>query len=182
MLTGEQIIAHTKKWIGEVVIGCNFCPFAAPVMKQDKIHYRVSFQTTPARCMNNLLEELKRLDTNEHIETAFLIFPNAFTRFDAYLHAVTLAEKLVKKNGYEGIYQVASFHPGYFFAGSNPNDAANYTNRSPYPMLHLLREESITRALEHYREPGNIPVRNMQFAREKGAVYMNMLRDSCFME
>lgn len=179
MLTEEQVIAQTKKWIGEVVIGCNFCPFAAPVVKQNRVHYSVSFNTLTSLCLNDFSEEITRLDNNPSIETSLLIFPEAFRRFSEYLDAVTLAEKLLKKNGYEGIYQVASFHPAYYFAGSKPDDAANYTNRSPYPMLHLLREESITKALEHFPEPENIPLRNVQFAREKGPVYMKMLRDSC---
>lgn len=179
MNTGEQIITQTKKWISDVVIGCNFCPFAARVMKQDKIYYRVSFNTLLSKCMDDLLEETSRLDNNDNIETSFLILPNAFQDFNDYLDAVAFTEKLLKKNGYEGVYQVASFHPDYLFAGSTTNDAANYTNRSPYAMLHLLREDSITAALEHYREPESIPVRNVQFAREKGPVYMKMLRDSC---
>ncbi|HEV7782749.1 MAG TPA: DUF1415 family protein, partial [Chitinophagaceae bacterium] len=84
-----------------------------------------------------------------------------------------------KQNGYEGIYQLASFHPLYLFANSSPTDAANYTNRSVYPMLHLLREESIDKALAHYSDPENIPERNINFAHEKGLTYMKMLRDAC---
>jgi len=109
----------------------------------------------------------------------FLIFPGSFKQFDEYLDMVALAEKLVKQHGYEGIYQLASFHPLYLFADSSPDDPANYTNRSVYPMLHLLREESIDKALAHYDKPENIPVRNISFAREKGLVYMKMLRDAC---
>jgi hypothetical protein len=112
------------------------------------------------------------------IETSFLIFPRAFSKFDDYLYLLSLAESFLKKKGYEGVYQVASFHPLYLFAGSDENDPANYTNRSIYPMLHLLREESIDKALENYNDPENIPERNINFAREKGLVYMKMLRDS----
>ena len=89
------------------------------------------------------------------------------------------AEKLLKRKGYEGVYQLASFHPHYRFAAASAGDAANYTNRSPYPMLHLLKEESIEKALQHYPNPEQIPERNIQFAREKGPAYMKMLRDSC---
>jgi uncharacterized protein len=84
--------------------------------------------------------------------------------------------RLQKKQGYEGVYQVASFHPNYLFAGSHENDAANYTNRSVYPMLHLLREEAVEKALEHYKDPETIPERNIQFAREKGLAYMKKLQ------
>jgi hypothetical protein len=84
----------------------------------------------------------------------------------------------LKRNGYEGVYQVASFHPLYLFVNSDENDPANYTNRSIYPMLHLLREESIDKALENYKEPESIPIRNVNFARDKGLTYMKLLRDA----
>lgn len=179
MITSQQIIDQTKKWINDVVIGCNFCPFAANPMKQQRVHYHVETSNSLNTCMNALLNEMKRLDSDTTIETTFLIFPGSFKRFDEYLDLVDAAEKLLKKHGYEGIYQLASFHPLYLFANSSPDDAANYTNRSVYPMLHLLREESIDKALAHYQEPENIPVRNVNFAREKGLAYMKMLRDAC---
>ena len=179
MATTEQVINQTKKWINDVVIGCNFCPFAANVLKQQKVHYRVENSDSSALCMHAFSEETIRLDNEPGIETSFLIFPNAFKKFDDYLDIVSIAENLLKKNKYEGIYQVASFHPLYRFENSSDTDAANYTNRSVYPMLHLLREESIDRALEHYRSPDNIPERNIKFAQEKGLVYMKMLRDAC---
>ena len=179
MITSQQIIDQTKKWINDVVVGCNFCPFAANTIKRQEVHYQVETSTSPDVCMDALLREMKRLDDDIHIETTFLIFPVAFKAFDDYLDIVTIAEKLLKQHGYEGIYQLASFHPMYVFANSPVDDAANYTNRSLYPMLHLLREESIDRALEHYQGPENIPERNINFAREKGLTYMRMLRETC---
>ena len=96
-----------------------------------------------------------------------------------YLDLVEMAEDLIEEEDYEGVYQVASFHPDYLFAGSDSEDPANYTNRSPYPMLHLLREESIEKALEHYSgDPDEIPERNIRFAREKGLAYMKRLFNS----
>jgi len=174
----EQIIKRTRKWIIDVVIGCNFCPFAASVVKQQTIFYKVEENTEMNACLDSFVYEMKRLDNDAGIETSLLIFPNAFQKFDDYLDLVSLAEDRLKRNGYEGVYQVASFHPLYLFANSDENDPANYTNRSIYPMLHLLREESIDRALENYKSPGSIPVRNINFAREKGLVYMKMLRDA----
>ena len=129
-------------------------------------------------CLDSFVNEIERLDNNEMIDTCLLILPNAFEKFEDYLGLLSLAEGLLKKKGYEGIYQLASFHPLYLFAGSNEDDAANYTNRSIYPMLHLLREESIDKAIENYKDPGSIPERNINFAREKGLAYMKMLRDS----
>ena len=179
MATTQQVIDQTRKWIIDVVVGCNFCPFAANPMKQQRVHFQVETSSSSTVCMDSLLQELKRLDDDIDIETTFLIFPDKFKSFDDYLRLVTKAEKLLKKHGYEGIYQVASFHPLYVFSNSSVNDAANYTNRSVYPMLHLLREESIDRALEHYEDPEKIPERNINFAREKGLAYMRMLREAC---
>lgn len=179
MLTPEKVIEQTKKWITDVVVACNFCPFAAKEVKQNSIHYQVETAIDPARCLQSFLEECRRLDNNPAIETSFLIFPDGFKQFHAYLDLVSVAEKLLKKEGYEGTYQVASFHPLYAFADGKPNDAANYTNRSIYPMLHLLREDSIEKALGKYPDPDQIPERNIDFARSKGTAYMKMLRDTC---
>ena len=179
MVAADKIIEQTKKWISDVVVRCNFCPFAAKVVKQQTIYYQVESSGDVATCLAALLQQAKQLDDEKNIETGFLILPYSFGDFDDYLDLVSKAEQLLKKNGYEGIYQLASFHPLYRFAGSSETDAANYTNRSVYPMLHLLREESIDKALEQYNSPENIPERNINFTREKGLVYMRMLRDAC---
>lgn len=175
----EQIINQTKKWITDVVVGCNFCPFAARELKMNTVFYTVENSNKTDECLYSFMHECVRLDEDEKIETGFIIFPNAFKKFNDYLDLVSLAEKLLKKQKYEGVYQVAGFHPEYKFANSPANDAANYTNRSPFPMLHLLREERIEQALEHYPNPEKIPERNINFAREKGIEYMKMLRDAC---
>ena len=177
-MTSEQIIDKTKKWIVDVVIGCNLCPFAANVVKQQTVFYKVETSIDLNTCLDSFKNEMERLDRDKTIETCFLIFPNAFEKFDDYLNLVAHAEKLLKGNGYEGIYQIASFHPLYIFADSDEKDPANYTNRSIYPMLHLLREERIDKVLENYTSPESIPARNINFAREKGLTYMKMLRDA----
>jgi len=178
MLDSQQVIDRTKKWIIDVVIGCNLCPFAAKVVKQQSVFYQIETSSDLDTCLNSFADEIRKLDNDKSIETSFLVFPNAVKKFDDYLYLVSLAEKLLKQKGYEGIYQLASFHPLYLFANSNQNDAANYTNRSVYPMLHLLREESIDKVLENYKDPENIPERNINFTREKGLAYMKMLRDT----
>ena len=182
MLSAEKIIEQTQQWIFDVVIGCNFCLFAAKVVKQQSIHYIVENGITKKEGLQTFIRECTRLDEAKQIDTTIIIFPHAFEKFEDYLDLVDLAESLLKKEGYEGIYQVASFHPKYRFAGTGENDAANYTNRSVYPMLHLLREESIEKALEKYPDAAGIPERNINFAREKGLVYMKMLRDGCLGE
>ncbi|MGB4844335.1 MAG: DUF1415 domain-containing protein [Ferruginibacter sp.] len=180
MTTADEVIKQTSKWITEVVIGCNFCPFAASVVKQKKVYYRVEDSVDPEICLTSFTQEINRLDNDENIETSFLILYAATEKFDDYLDLVATAERLLKQEGYEGIYQLASFHPLYCFADAEQDDAANYTNRSPYPMLHLLREASIDKALQNYKDPDTIPGRNIDFARQKGLLYMKALRDACF--
>jgi uncharacterized protein len=179
MNSTATIIDQTKKWITSVVIGCNFCPFAAREVKRNSIHYQVEASSDLTVCLQAFLHECTRLDNEQSIETTLLIFPNSFPTFHSYLDLLSLAERALRKKGYEGVYQVASFHPLYRFADSQDNDPANYTNRSLYPMLHLLREERVEQALQQYHGPEQIPERNIQFARERGLGYMKMLRDSC---
>jgi hypothetical protein len=179
MITPELVIAQTKKWIADVVIACNFCPFAAREIKHNAVHYQVENSTNDEDCLKTFLHECKRLDDDSTIITTLLIFPNGFAQFDDFLDLVDEAESLLETNSYEGVYQVASFHPQYIFGDAPVNDAANYTNRSIYPMLHLLREAQIEGALERYPNPEKIPDNNVRFAREKGVQYMKMLRDAC---
>jgi len=174
-----DIIAHTKNWITDVVIGCNFCPFAGKAFRSDSIHYQVQESNEPALVLERLIRECIRLDENETIETTLLIFPNPFKNFNAFLDMDDLANQAMKKEGYEGIYQLASFHPNYLFAGSKENDAANYTNRSVYAMLHLLREDSVEKALADFPHPEKIPERNIGFCKTKGLEFMKGLREQC---
>lgn len=179
--TIDEIIQQTKAWIYKVVIGCNFCPFAEREMKRGTVRFIVQESHDPGLLLHSFHEECLHLDADPNTETTLMILPYAFEEFQDYLQFLELAENLIIEKGYEGIYQVASFHPKYHFAGEPATDAANYTNRSPYPMLHLLREESIEIALEHYSgNADEIPDNNIRFAREKGTTYMKMLRDSCF--
>ncbi|QEC69499.1 DUF1415 domain-containing protein [Panacibacter ginsenosidivorans] len=179
MHTTEQVIAQTKKWITDVVIGCNFCPFAAREVKRNSVNYIVEESNDIATCLHTFIQECVRMDNDAATETSFIIYPNAFENFEDYLDLVSLAETLLERQDYEGIYQAASFHPQYSFQDAATDDAANYTNRSIYPMLHILREESVETALDHYADPEDIPERNIKFAREKGVAYMKLLRDSC---
>lgn len=162
-----------------MVIGCNFCPFAAKTVNNGTVHYVVMREAAATLVMDQLLEQYRLLDRNPGIETTFIIFPESFAQFSTYLQLVKKAEQYTSRKGYDGIYQVASFHQDYCFGGLAENDAANYTNRSVFPMLHLLREESISKALRHFAEPGNIPERNIAYARAKGLAYMEWLRASC---
>lgn len=177
--SAETIITQTKQWLEKIVIGCNFCPFAAKPFFQDKIRYRVVASAQKKDILEALVRECSWLEENAETETSLLILAEGYEKFDAYLDLLDIAEQLLEKEGYEGIFQLASFHPDYRFAGSKADDAANYTNRSPYPILHLLKEESIEKALEKFPDPDKIPDKNIAFAREKGLEYMKNLLKSC---
>ncbi len=177
--TNQKIIDQTIRWIKSVVIDCNFCPFAAKSIIKNSIRYIVKSNISVKDSLIALKEELIHLDSDTGIETSFIIFENDYKNFNDYLNLVHKAEKLIIKENYNGIYQVASFHPLYCFEGSDENDAANYTNRSIYPMLHILREDSLTKAISLFPDPENIPHRNIDFARKKGLQYMQLLKNAC---
>ncbi len=178
-MTDTLIIEQTQKWIRSVVIDLNFCPFAAKALLKKSIHYSVLNKPDLEMSLGSVIKEMHYLDSNNDIETTFIILPDRFNDFEEYLSLVDKAQTLLEQEGYEGIYQLASFHPDYCFDGAEKDDAANYTNRSVYPMLHLLREDSITKALSLYKDPESIPEHNIKLAREKGLLYMQMLRSAC---
>jgi hypothetical protein len=178
-LTDDVIVVQTIAWIQSVVIGCNFCPFAAKAMLKKSIRYLVLHDTDKESTLNALKSEMEFLDHKKEIETTLIILPDQFDDFNKYLDLVRSAEDTIARFGYEGVYQVASFHPDYCFAGATPDDPANYTNRSIYPMLHILREESVTDAVDHYPGTEKIPEQNIAFARQKGLNYMQRLLALC---
>jgi hypothetical protein len=178
-LTSTTIIAQTSQWVNSVVIGCNFCPFAAKSVLQKRIRYVVSPDDNWETAIVTVLKELEYLDENQDIETTLIIFPEHFEDFEVYLDLAATAEDMSIDEGYEGVYQIASFHPDYCFDGATDDDPANYTNRSPYPMLHLLREDTLSKVLDHYIDPEGIPERNIAFAKEKGLEYMKGLLARC---
>jgi hypothetical protein len=179
MTTNDKVIEQTANWIKSVVIDCNFCPFAAKALFNKAVRYSVEKDTSLEKTLTTLKAELRHLDSDETTETSFIIFSNDFADFSTYLTLIKKAERLLTNEGYEGIYQLASFHPDYCFAGSDIDDPANYTNRSIYPMIHILREESITKALHLFPHPELIPEHNIDFARQRGLQYMQLLRATC---
>jgi len=180
MIDSSQLaINQTIEWIKSVVIELNFCPFASKVFNNKSIRYVVLSNTDTQSALDCLLTEFGNLDSKSEIETTLIIFSNDYENYNNYLDLVDEGNTLLFNNDYEGVYQLASFHPLYCFEGSDNQDAANYTNRSPYPMLHLLREESITNALKHFPNPEKIPENNIAYTRDKGLKYMALLRASC---
>ena len=179
MVDDSKIIKQTRCWVESVIIDLNFCPFAKREVERGSVHYQISRDTVIEQALHSLINECERLDENSEIETTLLIFPDAFKKFDDYLDMLELANELFVAQGYEGIYQLASFHPDYCFEGESVHDAANFTNRSPYPMLHLIREVSLEKVLENYPEPESIPENNIKLARGKGFSQMKEMLEKC---
>lgn len=164
------VIERTRHWIADVVIGLNLCPFARRVFDAGLIRYEVTEAADAETLAAVLIQELRALaeiPTNE-VETALLIHPNALTDFRDYNDFVIETESLIADLGLEGVIQIAGFHPHYQFAGTQPKDVENYTNRSPYPMLHLLREDSITAVNDDPEKLAEIPQRNIETLRRLG--------------
>ena len=162
-----------------MVIGLNLCPFAAKPHRLKQVRYVLEDGQNIKSLNDCLLYEARYLLATSpgKVETTLIVHPNLLTDFQDYLDYLWAAEQLLRQQQMEGILQLASFHPDYQFAGTPKETASNYTNRSPYPMLHLLREESIENALQHYEAPEAIPERNI--ARMEGlglAVIQNMLQ------
>ena len=145
-----KVIAVTTAWIENVVIGLNLCPFAKAIHVKQQLRYSVSFANNGEALLEEFKRELKKLVATrpDHIESTLLIHPNVLDDFQDYLHFLLLCDVTLEELELDGIVQVASFHPNYQFAGTAPDDVTNYSNRSPFPTLHLLRESSVTRAVE----------------------------------
>ena len=176
----EQIIAAVRHWVETMVVGMNLCPFA----KRELVKERVRFVATEADNQEALLlvlhDELERLTQQPDIETTLLIHPQVLQDFYDYNDFLYLADRLLVQMELEGVYQIASFHPGYQFGGTEPEDAENYTNRSPYPVLHLLREDSLERVIADYPNVDDIPERNIALMNELGTNKLKALLQDCF--
>jgi uncharacterized protein len=174
----QNVIRQTKNWIDEIVIGLTLCPFAAPVVANDNIDYILASSDKTEQHLQQLSDCFVRLDEQAEIETSLLIFPGAYSEFDDYLELVYLANLLLEDLGYSGIYQLASFHPDYRFTESAEDDASNFSNRSPYPMLHILRESSIEKAVKNYKNIEQVPSINIKRLQQIGYKKMQQKLDN----
>ena len=169
-LDHDAVIAATAQWLEKAVIGLNLCPFAKAVHVKQQIRYVVSDATTPEALLEQLMDELQHLsDTDaEEVDTTLLIHPWVLADFEDYNEFLDVADAALEDLQLDGELQVASFHPQYQFADTAPDDITNYTNRSPYPILHLLREDSVERAVEAFPEAGEIFEKNMETMEQLG--------------
>jgi uncharacterized protein len=167
---GEAIIEATRTWLERAVIGLNLCPFAKSVVVKKQVRYALSAASNADQLLAELEHEFALLTTTPpaELDTTLLIHPLAMTDFLDYHFFLAEADALLRNLDYEGIFQIASLHPQYEFAGSDPDDISNFTNRSPYPTLHLLRESSIDRAVAAFPDAESIFERNIETMQRLG--------------
>ncbi|BDX05709.1 DUF1415 domain-containing protein [Planctobacterium marinum] len=163
------------RWLEDIIIGLNLCPFA----KKPYLANKVQLLFESSNKLNKIAEQVvlacNQLDQQPEIETALVVFPNSLKDFNRYLDALEFCEALLEQQGYSGVYQLASFHPDYVFEGEEFDDVSNYTNRAPYPIIHIIREQSIDQVLKTYRDPEAIPERNIALMQKMGLAQIEKL-------
>jgi hypothetical protein len=168
--SAEQVITATRAWVDKAVIGLNLCPFAKAVQVKGQVRYVASQASTSKELADELVRELQLLQAAapEEIDTTLLIHPGVLTDFYDYNDFLGIADEILSRLGLEGELQIASFHPDYQFADAAPDAIENYTNRSPYPTLHLIRESSLDKAVEAFPDAADIFEKNIETMRRLG--------------
>lgn len=179
-MTSNNEVEASRQWVDRVVVGFNLCPFAKRELNSDRVRFALSAAATEQRLLEDLAAEINLLSRQADIETTLLIHPYVLSDFYDFNDFLFIANEYIVEQNFEGIFQVASFHPNYQFAGVGENDAANYTNRSPYPMLHILREESVSKAIDSYPDVDLIPERNVALMQEMGFSKLRDILKSCY--
>lgn len=165
-----EVERKTLAWVKDFVVGLNLCPFTRPLLASKALRVTVCEATEDEGIAGALLNEIELIQTASEAEiaTTLVVFPNALQRFDAYLTFLEGAQQRLEEMNLLGVLQLASFHPDYQFGGEPIEAASHFTNRAPFPMIHVLREDMVTRALETYPNPEQIPERNIQKLEDLG--------------
>jgi hypothetical protein len=179
ILDSEKVVRSVRCWVDTFVVGMNLCPFAKRELESDRVRFVTTEAANEEQLLMALEAEIELLVNDESIETTLLIHPEVLQDFFDYNQFLDLAEGLLVQMKLEGVYQIASFHPHYQFGGTDPDDAENYTNRSPWPMLHLIREESLERAVASYPDIDQVPKRNVELMNDTGIEKLRALLRDC---
>lgn len=176
----RSIVKSTQNWVDCFVIQLNLCPFAKAEIKHNKVRFEVSEANAEEQLLLHLQQELNHLNQHPDVETTLLIHPQVLTEFKDYNNFLNLCDILLEDMQLLGIYQIASFHPEYQFSDTEFNDAENFSNRSPYPMLHLLREQSLEKAISSYPNVDDIPLKNIETLNKLGSKECASRLQHCF--
>jgi len=175
----HEVERQVKNWLTSIVIDLNLCPFAQREYRSNKIRFKTSFADLEQEVVRDLVVELSLLNKHADIETTLLILPLALSEFEYFNEFLGFADSLVAEMNLEGVFQIASFHPHYRFAGTKADDVENFTNRAPFPILHILRESSLDRAVERHPDTDQIPRDNISLMNKLGSAHMRNLLDTC---
>ena len=175
----QKELQHVQRWLEEVVIELNLCPFAKRELNNERIRFALSEAPNVESLLADLQHELDYLQSHAEIETSLLVHPQVLQAFSEYNQFLDLADALLESLDLTGVLQIASFHPDYQFAGTAFGDVENYTNRSPYPLLHILREESLSRAVDSHPDVSMIPRDNIRRMRQLGDAHMAKITKKC---
>ena len=178
-MTHNRIITSTRQWLETVVVGLKLCPFADRELRYGRVRFTVTNAETEAELLMALHSELSLLINDATVETTLLIHPQTLLDFYDFNDFLQIADDLLTDLALQGIVQIASFHPDYQFGGTAPDDVQNYTNRSPNPMLHLIREDSLARAIGAYPDVAQIPTRNVALMQSMGSTKARALLARC---
>lgn len=175
----QQPVAATRRWLRDAVVGLNLCPFARSVMNAKQLRVVQTRARSSPALLRRLGAELQLLQGDKRIETTLLVHPRVLVAFVDYNEFLDQADALLQAQELDGVFQIASFHPHYQFAGTSKHAAENYSNRSPYPMLHILREASLSAAIYSHPDPAAIPAANIRRLKQLGAAHMAALQAAC---
>ena len=176
----DTTVNITRRWINSFIVDLNLCPFARREVMRNSMRFTVFEDSDPANILHALSEEITLLHNSPEIETSFLILPAGMPDFRDFNDFIYAAESLTEALGWEGRYQLVGFHPQYQFANTEPDDAENYTNRSPFPMLHILRESSVSDAVATTHDTALIPQRNIATLGDLGTTVLKARWRKCF--
>ncbi len=178
-MNNELIIESVQCWVDKFIVELNLCPFAKREIVKNRVRYVATDADTEEQLLVALETELEFLSESTSTETTLLIHAKVLNDFYDYNQFLDIADGLLKEMNLEGVFQIASFHPQYQFGGTETNEAENYTNRSPYPILHLLREDSLEQAIAEHADVDQIPVRNIELMKELGEDRLKLMVDRC---
>ena len=176
----NEIVGPVRQWVETVVVNMNLCPFAKRELLKKRVRFAVTEAITKGQLLIALQAELELLDGEPSVETTLLIHPQVLQDFYDYNQFLSYADNLLVELKLEGVYQVASFHPHYQFGGTDADDVENYTNRSPYPLLHILREDSLERVITDTADVAQIPAHNIELMNSLGRDKLAALMQACF--
>lgn len=179
ILNNEAIVQVVQRWVEQFIVELNLCPFAKREVVKNRVRYVVTAAETDEQLLIALEAELEFLEESTLVETTLLIHPYVLQDFYDYNQFLDLADGLLQEMHFDGVFQIASFHPQYQFGGTEIDDAENYTNRSPYPILHLLREDSLELVIAEHADVDQIPSDNIELMNNLGADKLKAILSQC---